>query len=105
MKQNTRSEMLRWLAGAGFNEEVTASGASLQIASSGKVLESDDFVVSATYRFENQSVPDDEAILFALATPRSAPPKGRRWGFWPAWHSQRWQFPASGCSGSAACSR
>jgi len=73
MHRDTLSEVQRWLAGTGFTEDLIAEDGALRSTPSGRVFAVGDLVVSAVYRFEGQTDPADEAILFALETPAGEP--------------------------------
>jgi hypothetical protein len=73
MTRDTLSEVQQWLGNAGFTQDLVATNRALRADPSGQRFEVADLVVAATYRFEGQSNPDDEAILFALATPAGDP--------------------------------
>jgi len=73
MMRDTLSEVQRWLTSTGFVDGLIAVDGRLYATASGKYYAPEDLVVAASYRFEGQSDPGDEAILFALATPDGQP--------------------------------
>jgi len=66
MMRDTLSEVQRWLTSTGFVDGLIAVDGRLYATASGKYYAPEDLVVAASYRFEGQSDPGDEAILFAL---------------------------------------
>lgn len=73
MNRDTLSEVQRWLARTGFTEDLIAEDGALRSAPSGQVFAVGDLATSAVYRFEGQTDPGDEAILFALETQAGEP--------------------------------
>lgn len=73
MSRDTLSEVQNNLVTAGFTEDLIADNGNLRAASSGRIFAVDDLTVSGVYRFEGQTDPGDEAILFALGTATGEP--------------------------------
>ena len=68
VQQTTLSEVQRWLTETGFDEDLTARDGRLHAGSSGRDLDPHDVTVSAIYRFEGETDPGDESILFAISS-------------------------------------
>lgn len=58
---------------AGYREELVADGSRLRAVSSGTTHDPQELVVSRVVRFGRISTAEEEALLFALATPDGAP--------------------------------
>ena len=73
MQQNTLSEVQRWLGETGFVDDLVARDGRLHAVSSGRDLDPSSVTVSGVFRFEGETDPGDESILFAIATPDGEP--------------------------------
>jgi hypothetical protein len=70
MSYDTLSEAMNELKKQGYTEDFNLEQDCL-ICQGGKLkLITDDFVVDKFYRFEGESDPDDEAILYAISSPK-----------------------------------
>jgi hypothetical protein len=61
------------LVDAGYIDELVADGSRLRVVSSGTMHDPEDLVVSRVVRFGRISTTEEEALLFALATPDGQP--------------------------------
>jgi hypothetical protein len=73
MAPDTLSTVLQWLTNAGYTEDLAVAGNGLRATPSGHRFAPAELIIAAVYRFEGQTDPGDEAILFALETPEGAP--------------------------------
>ena len=73
MQQNTLSEVQRWLGETGFVDDLVARDGRLHDVSSGRDVDPRSVTVSAVFRFEGETDPDDESILFAIASSDGEP--------------------------------
>ena len=70
MSYDTLSEAMNELKKQGYTEDFNLEQDCI-IGKNGKLkLISDDFVVDKFYRFEGESDPGDEAILYAISVPK-----------------------------------
>ena len=67
-EMKTLSSCMNKLKGDGFKDEYTVKGNLLKSADSGQSYTSDDVKIVNFYRFEGDSDPSDNAILYALQT-------------------------------------
>jgi hypothetical protein len=67
------SAALERLGGAGFTNDLVADGAALRSVTSGETYGPGALRIIETVRFEGMTDPDDEAIVFALATVAGEP--------------------------------
>ena len=68
MTRRSLSEVQRWLASTGFEEALIADNGELRSSDSEQRFDPAELSVAAVYRFEGESDPGDESILFALAS-------------------------------------
>ena len=73
MTRDTLSEVQANLVTAGFTEDLIADDGALRATSTGSVFPVEDLTVCAVYRFEGDTDPGDEAILFAIGTGMGEP--------------------------------
>jgi hypothetical protein len=73
MGRETLSAAQERLAEAGFVEDLVADGSMLRATGSGQTFDPGDLAVVEAGRFEGESDPDGEAILFALTTSNGEP--------------------------------
>jgi hypothetical protein len=73
MRMTTLEQTRAALVDAGYVDELVADGSRLRVLSSGATHEPEDFVVSRVVRFGRISTAEEEALLFALATPGGQP--------------------------------
>lgn len=99
MSVETVTEARRALAHEGFVEELVADGQQLRIVSSGLSFPPSDLVAERVVRFGGITTPEEEAVLFGLATR-----DGRRLGTYVRRTGQRWP-PRTGPSSSSSTSR
>lgn len=69
----TMSEALARLAAAGFGDDLVPEGTDLKAVGSGVRYHPPELAVAETVRFEGQTDPGDEAIVFALTNPAGEP--------------------------------
>lgn len=69
----TMSEALARLAAAGFDDDLVPDGDRLLAVRTGVRHDPANLAVAETVRFEGQTDPDDEAIVFALTDPAGEP--------------------------------
>jgi hypothetical protein len=73
MRMATLEQTRAALVDAGYVDELVADGSRLRVVSSGAIHDPEDLVVSRVVRFGRISTAEEEALLFALATPDGQP--------------------------------
>lgn len=73
MTMDTVSQTLQRLDAAGFVDDLVAVDGGLRSVATHQQFRPTDVVVVEVVRFEGMSDPDDEAIVFALASPDGTP--------------------------------
>lgn len=72
MKKNfgTLSQTIEGLKKEGYTMDFNISQECLTCHKTNTVLSPDEFEIDAVYRFEGDSNPDDEAIVYAISSPK-----------------------------------
>lgn len=72
MKKNygTLSQTVDALKEQGYDLDLNIREECLTCHRTNTVLSPDDFEIDAVYRFEGESNPDDEAVVYAISSPR-----------------------------------
>jgi hypothetical protein len=73
MMRDTLSQTLDRLDAAGFVDDLVAIDGELRSVTTHQQFRPENLVVVEAARFEGMSDPDDQAIVFALASPDGAP--------------------------------
>ena len=71
MSYDTLSEAMNELKKEGYTEDFNIQHDALICKDGTLKLFHDDFVIDKFYRFEGDSNPDDEAILYAISSPKN----------------------------------
>jgi len=66
----TLAETVNGLKNDGYTMDLNLQEECLVCHQNNKSLSPDDFDIDAVYRFEGQSNPDDEAIVYAISSPK-----------------------------------
>ena len=66
----TLSQTIDGLKGEGYTMDFNIHEECIVCHQQNTVLSADDFEIDKVYRFEGESNPDDEAVLYALSSPR-----------------------------------
>lgn len=73
MEQDTLDEVRRWLAGAGFDQELTAEGGGLQAAGSPDRHDPAQLSVFAMFRVNGRADSESDSLVFAIASDDGEP--------------------------------
>ncbi len=66
----TLSETINGLKKEGYTTDFNIQQETLVCQDANLVLSPDDFKIDKTYRFEGETNPDDQSILYAISSPR-----------------------------------
>jgi hypothetical protein len=66
----TLAETVNGLKNDGYTMDLNLQEECLVCHQNNKSLSADDFDIDAVYRFEGQSNPDDEAVVYAISSPK-----------------------------------
>jgi hypothetical protein len=67
----TLSETINGLKGEGYSFDFNIQQASLICQNENLILSPDDFQIDKVFRFEGETNPDDQSILFAISSTKS----------------------------------
>lgn len=73
MEPESMSQALARLARAGFRHGLRARGGALRDTETGAVFAPEELEIAEIVRFEGESDPDEETVIFALATAGGEP--------------------------------
>jgi len=73
MRPEALSEAIKRLSDRGFTHDLRAEHGRLRDLATGESHDPEFLVIDELVRFEGESDPDEQAVLFALRTPRGTP--------------------------------